>query len=859
MGTMDLSPVTPDLPAKFPRQLVVNGWSLWWDIDMLSDTFWQYLDEVAMRVITGELKFSHAFYRSFPELRHYSPWTLHALLKRIVDTNMLRLPHYWPHMNDKLLAQAVDYANLLDPHKVLALDLEQSSGIPKSAQTAMDNWKTWHKLDGKMSPADVASREGFTSLLKEWDSRGIMDTATPNKYIWENGKKIEYKPYEPLKEKILPPEGATRPKFYKTRPRLPDDMPEPPAMPKTVPAQKPVPGPSEMTKNFFRQWFHRFKEFLCELRKDFFGPIMPDVVPDGRPPGPQDPKPSPPKGPAGERSKPKPRKPERFPHDPRTKLPPIVEERLGWKFAELKRGFDAMHVFPQLAGLRPEIQAQVLYMLGLPDELAVRIGSRMGEEITINVVKRVARLVAQNVGTILWDMWTALSTLLASIDLVLTSVDIVSTIMMIIDLIPYKMGECNAITQMCEIEPPKHHAGLHQCSHHHSCHFTGDRCGYRPVHPHGTICNWHRREVYQMVTGHGPWKEVWDEIFGKHSDSDTSKWHDKECHRMAKKKRKLCEEEMTLWFYDCLNTLNIDKRSLIDSGRPGQTPKTSVFEKRDKDRHKKACDAYKEANMYRCKNQVEEWQPICEVTRKILIEMEADSPDPSNTMVTRQKPTPTSLWNLGPNITVLEQNATNSLTISFPTITNGTIATVTNTSITTFVAAQTWTASGSVTLTASATPSQTSLEHMLLREVPDRPPRDYCKPRKKSLQHEHCRGIKKKYLHNACQADTEFWYQKCKIRRERGVQLADYEKKGCGHIKKDEEKKCKGKQGKKKHAEKYCDYMAEANYHKCKAQIDEKFSSLPANATRPPSQADLFKVPNWPAHPKSHWCSKEIL
>ncbi|KAG8631739.1 hypothetical protein KVT40_000879 [Elsinoe batatas] len=580
-------------------------------------------------------------------------------------------------------------------------------------------------------------------------------------------------------------------------------------------------------------------------------PVRPPVKPPGPVPTikpPTDPKP-----------KPKPRPGERFPYDIKPKLPPIMEEELAEKFGQIGAGTDVIEAFPQLAGLGEELQAKILYSLGASDSLVVKVAGRLGKKVAIDIIKTVARIIGQNALIAIWDYFTV--EFMAQLDMVMTTIDIVTTAMMIIDLIPYDMGICDAAAQTCRIER-KHHPGhfhTHDCGPHHQCHYTGDRCGHRFTPPHRTMCNWHRHEIYHMVTGHGPWKEIWDDIFGKGSDDDPDKWHDKTCPKMAKKKKAMCELQHTPWYYYCREQqAQIDKNGM---GIEGPAPVMAALAARNalkdghgKDRHERACHAYAQANIDRCKYQVEQWLPICKKTRKILVKMEAEAPDPSNTLVTRKKPSSTS--RLAPNTTILElgTTVTNTFTISYPVLNHGNITMMANTSTMTFATVTDWTISNGKTVTPKSTSTFDSLIHIKLPGWPDWPPDDYCKHQGAHLEQDLCRPIEPRLLHAACKSDVKYWQEMCEIRRKRAVEMTKFEKSLCNNEHKEQKPKCKHLPGKHDHENKLCKAYNDAQAFRCKALVEDKFSTTLPGEPMPPSPGQKIKFPDWPKHDSRHKC-----
>ncbi|PSK42276.1 Dicer-like protein 1 [Elsinoe australis] len=120
---------------------------------------------------------------------------------------------------------------------------------------------------------------------------------------------------------------------------------------------------------------------------------------------------------------------------------------------------------------------------------------------------------------------------------------------------------------------------------------------------------------HHAVTGHGGYKEVLDEIKGKASQDGGENWHDHFCKKQAKKRKSKCE------------SLEQVEKSKCDG-----------YHKRDK----KACLNDAEAHHYKCKALIEEYIPKCAETRKILNAIEAQRPDPSNTV--NPGPTATAAW-----------------------------------------------------------------------------------------------------------------------------------------------------------------------------------------------------------------------
>ncbi|PNS15908.1 SAC3 family protein 1 [Sphaceloma murrayae] len=614
-----------------PGRRRVNGWTVDWPEntfdwgakyppEMLDRSKWTVWKEALLK---GEKDAFRLWYDMSPlaprtrlELVRHLRWE--EGMEGIIDDDLMRVIER--HFKRR------DPTGLLDPFKDVA--------------SLRDPWEDWRRAERKAArlgpghPAQIQA-EKLLQRAQLMDPKGLLDRFTPNPQIeyldpppdWHNPWTQE-SPEEILRdfESVDSPESSS----------YIDEKPEP-----------------EGSK--LRRWLRRLKEwlrrtFLGDRGKPIGAPIDPYSMPtplklDGPvpmetlgpdpippkpdpaakpPPPPPDPKPIEPPPPPPPKLEPKPKsapiKPKplpvepipgfpRFPGDPAARIPASGHAELASRFNRLKNGESAMRVFPQLAGMSPELQAKTLFSVGLPEELT----GNLARKIPAQVIKSVVRNVGRNLAVSLWDFFA--TALLAPLDAVLTGVDIVATIFMIIDLFSYELGTCDAERGVCLLDRDKHQE--HRCHGHHPCHVTGDQCGHRSPEPHRTVCNWHQRMLYQTITGHGPWKEVNDEIRGHASADGGEHWKDKKgCDYMSEKKKQGCN--------DMYNDENNDCHLNWDARERG-------LQKR-KHRENRACEYHAQATVERCKQLVDDWMPQCLATRKILIVMLAASADPSNTI-----------------------------------------------------------------------------------------------------------------------------------------------------------------------------------------------------------------------------------
>lgn len=732
--------------SDVPGKRVVNGY--WLDtikLEKLPSSFWLRVDGRVRAVLRDPSK----YLTIFPELDKFSPWTKANVFSEMWHGESKMIPV-------EMLRIAEDYAMKLDPLQLLDTG---PGGQAVEHTPRIDPWKRVRKMAKGPLPSDRRkwTKNMFDSRASEWfdfaessDPTHLLDTARPNPGHpppkpppdWRNPFSIDVPRTPDLVRIPLKDQDVfwLRRWWRRMKAWIRRVVSEPPPPPPRIPWHDPIPRPPPYLKKPLplydppAPWGSEPKPNPPQLEPELpkpepepadprpgqpgpgpDSPRPPDAPnpelhppnPEQKPPGPEreaphvDPKPTVPLKPTPPLPKATPplrTPPEaRFPHDPAPNIPEATKGELAARFSRIQAGESTMKVFPQLAGLAPEMQARTLYALGLPKELT----GAVARKIPMAVASRVMAVIGENVATVLMDFYT--SRYMMALDAVLTVMDIVTTIMMIIDLVPYDMGTCDAKNGVCLLSSDVHRHEEHRCHTHHPCRTTGDTCGHRGPEPHRTICNWHQREVYHAITGRGPWKEILDELGDRASADDPDRWHDhKGCKHITKKKKEGCEKNKDYWFNECMDQL----------------------QKRHGDRKKKTCEYTAEATVHKCKQTVEEWRPNCVATRKILIEIEANSPDPSNTINPPPKPTVTSASNA---TAPMQQNTT---------------------------------------MTINPSPVQTGedpLAHEELPAITGVPKHDWCHNRHKELKKEHCHGLKEKQKKKACENDVEAWEEKCKL------------------------------------------------------------------------------------------------
>ncbi|KAF2225517.1 hypothetical protein BDZ85DRAFT_257613 [Elsinoe ampelina] len=320
---------------------------------------------------------------------------------------------------------------------------------------------------------------------------------------------------------------------------------------------------------------------------------------------------------------------------------------------------------------------------------------------------------------------------------------------------------------------------------------------------------------------------------------------------MLLKRDEQCDLQYHDWYFQCMDdSKTVQPRDLQDD--PKHKDHKDGHNDGHDSRYEKACARTAEASKLRCKDEVEQWAPICQKTRLILLREEANAPDPKNTKV--PKPTHTSntaAWAQWPNITILSANMTATYTKPYLTLLkNGSLATSVNITTATMTSAVTitFTTNGAIVPTDPPEPDDKNT-HVVLPGVPDRPPHGYCKPSVKELKYKYCSAIVRKLERQACDKDCDAWSERCQIRKERGYTLAGDELKQCDIVHENEKARCGPKKKDKhaaKHEKKQCLDVAEEQHAVCKAKIHDLFSGRLETDPKPDSKEEQMQLPKVP-------------
>ncbi|KAG8630903.1 hypothetical protein KVT40_000043 [Elsinoe batatas] len=524
----------------------------------------------------------------------------------------------------------------------------------------------------------------------------------------------------------------------------------------------------------------------------------------------------------------------RFENDPTTIFPPAVRTALDAKFATLVSNTQIVDIFPQLSGSPPELQAVVLFLLGAPDELALRTAA-FAQKRSGPSMKRLmgaAQVMGKDVSIVLWDLFAVSQVSLGSASLTEITVDAVHNMMTILDQKPYTIGTCDVKTQECRVNGHSQQDGQNsdtvRCSgERHSCKVDGDRCG-TVAHSNQdqsiTICHSPRRELHGLVNGRGIWQGPWlNHVSTGRNQQSTSNLT---CSALVANRLTACNSQH-FWYDHCRARF----ASQADSA-PGRPPKAQLgphhelytrhhkpgrddhdrkkHHKDHGDPYEKACIAYASANTQKCMGRAIEWENICTSTWRIFEGIEkADLSNDTHTAM----PRPYHGFQPPKN---------------------------------------------SSTPIASATGDDSAAEWSALRlpDLPDRPAKKFCQTSKFELEQARCKKIpfERKHFNAACKAEVEFWYWMCETRFIVGQGAAAGETKACEATERVDAMKCKGRPGKHGHERKICEFMATAARHKCQALIEDRSRVLPNNGTIPESPASNITMPTWPTDEKRCEC-----
>ncbi|KAF2225515.1 hypothetical protein BDZ85DRAFT_67446 [Elsinoe ampelina] len=516
----------------------------------------------------------------------------------------------------------------------------------------------------------------------------------------------------------------------------------------------------------------------------------------------------------------------RFENDPTTIFPPAVRTALDAKFATLVSNTQIVDIFPQLSGSPPELQAVVLFLLGAPDELALRTAAFAQKQSGASIERLIeeAQVMGKDISIVLWDLFAVSQDSLGSADLTEITVDAAHNMMTILGQKPYTIGTCDVESQECRVNGHSQQGGQNsdtvQCSGEgHCCKVDGDRCGTVPHPNHDqsiTICHSPRRELHGLVNGRGIWQGPWlNHVSTSPNRQSTSNLT---CSAMVVNRLTACNSQK-FWYDHCRTRF----ASQADSAH-GRPPKAQLaphhelhtrHHKPDKDEHdrkkhhkdhgdpyEKACIAYASANTQKCMGRAIEWENICTSTWRIFEGIE--KADLSNSTHT---PMPRPYHGFQPR-----KNSSTPIT--------------------------------------SAKGNDSAVEWSALRlpDLPDRPAKKFCQTSKFELEQGRCKKIpfERKHFNAACKAEVEFWYWMCETRFTLGQDAAAGETKACEATEQVDAVKCRDRSGEHGHERHLCEFMVRAARHKCEALIEDRSRVLPNNGTIPESPASNITMPTWP-------------